>query len=148
MILKELYNEAMMENKMSVVLLIDFLVQEKKTLTFDDDVTKLAFYLQDKFANRMNQYLEAYNEMMNIVSREKTKETFMIRYDDDFYYVVAYTSEQAEKYFQHHIGSPNSIEIMPESTVMFWGEEEIEMTIGEIANRQKEIPIIVGSGEI
>jgi hypothetical protein len=58
--LRELYAEALMGKHYSLQLLIEFLVNEKKVLTMADDEEKLFFYLQDKFAQRMNDHLLAY----------------------------------------------------------------------------------------
>lgn len=45
-----------------LVLFIDFLVREKKVLTFDDPIDALDYYYQPKFAKKMNEYLAAYQE--------------------------------------------------------------------------------------
>jgi hypothetical protein len=58
--IRELYAEALMGKHQSLQLLIEFLVNEKKVLTMADEEEKLTFYLQDKFANKMNEHLLAY----------------------------------------------------------------------------------------
>lgn len=46
----------------SLKLLIDFLVFEKKVVKMDDPIDKLDYYLQDKFHNKMNEYLGGYKQ--------------------------------------------------------------------------------------
>lgn len=58
--IKELYKES--EGHESLKLLIRFLVKEKKVLRLEDDVSKLEYYLQPKFKNRMNEHLKQYKE--------------------------------------------------------------------------------------
>ena len=58
----EYYNEAIAEDHKSLILAIEFLVREKKVLTFADEGEKLEYYLQDRFKNRMNQLLNEYRE--------------------------------------------------------------------------------------
>jgi ABC-type cobalamin/Fe3+-siderophores transport system ATPase subunit len=60
MTIGELYHEAIIENEPSLLMLIDFLVKEKRVLTMDEPAAKLDYYLQDRFANKMNQYLREY----------------------------------------------------------------------------------------
>jgi hypothetical protein len=38
----------------------EYLVKERKVLKVNDDADKLSFYLQEQFANKMNQYLQEY----------------------------------------------------------------------------------------
>lgn len=63
MTIKELYHHAILLNEPSLILLIDFLVKEKQVLTLQDDTSKLDYYFQDKFQNKMNQYLVEYGGM-------------------------------------------------------------------------------------
>jgi hypothetical protein len=58
--IRELYAEALMGKHYSLQLVIELLVNEKKVLTMADEDEKLSFYLQDKFANKMNEHLLAY----------------------------------------------------------------------------------------
>lgn len=56
----ELYAIAKKEGAVSLYALIELVVLEKKTLNFMDDVSELDFYLQPKFASRMNELLIEY----------------------------------------------------------------------------------------
>jgi hypothetical protein len=58
--IRELYAEALIGKHYSLQLLIELLVNEKKVLTMADEEEKLTFYLQDEFANKMNEHLLAY----------------------------------------------------------------------------------------
>ena len=58
----EYYNDAMDNGHDDLSLVINYLVGEKKVLTFDDEGEKLEYYLQDRFKNRMNQLLNEYRE--------------------------------------------------------------------------------------
>jgi hypothetical protein len=58
--LSELYQIAKNENYYSLVLLIEFLVYEKKVLELSDSEEKLTYYLQDRFHKKLNEYLAEY----------------------------------------------------------------------------------------
>ncbi|MCY8824507.1 hypothetical protein [Bacillus atrophaeus] len=60
MTVREWYEEALRHNYYSLILLIEFLVYEKKTLRLQDSEDALNFYLQEKFHDRMNAHLLAY----------------------------------------------------------------------------------------
>ena len=60
MTVREYYAAALEENHESLILLIEFLMFEKKVLKASDSVDKLTYYLQDKFKNKMNDYLQEY----------------------------------------------------------------------------------------
>lgn len=60
--LKDLYLEAMESNEKILILFIEFLVKEKKVLTFEDDTSKLDYYFQERFRDKMNAYLKEYME--------------------------------------------------------------------------------------
>lgn len=62
MTVREWYKEAIIGKHYSLQLLIEFLVYEKNSIKFEDDTEKLNFYLQDRFANKMNEYLAEYEE--------------------------------------------------------------------------------------
>jgi hypothetical protein len=62
---KEHYEFAIKYNYYSLQLLIDYLVKERKVLKMSDDEDKLKYYLQDRFANKMNEYLKAYEVKKN-----------------------------------------------------------------------------------
>ena len=143
--IKEVYELALLEDEGSVILLVDFLMS-KKAISLEDDVETLRKYFLDKNAERMNQLLHDFNESMKILTRKKRRETFMIRYQNMFYYVVAYSEEQAKTYFLSTIGNPENIEIQPEQTEVTWNN--IQTTFEEIANRQKKLPEIVGAFEL
>lgn len=57
---RDWYKDAMIGKHYSLMLLIEFLVYEKNAVKFEDDEEKLTYYLQDRFANKMNQYLQEY----------------------------------------------------------------------------------------
>ena len=56
----EYYTEAKKHEHSSLVLLIDYLVNERKVLKMTDNETQLTYYLQDRFAVKMNAYLNEY----------------------------------------------------------------------------------------
>lgn len=58
----QVYQEAFRYKEDSLILLIDFLVLEKKVLSADDDVSKLEYFMQDRFKSKMNQHLRAYKK--------------------------------------------------------------------------------------
>lgn len=60
MYIKEVYLEAVKGKYKSLILVIQFLVYEKKVLTFDDDLEKLNYFLQEKFRDKMNVHLREY----------------------------------------------------------------------------------------
>jgi hypothetical protein len=60
MTVKESYLEAIQYQYYSLQLLIEFLVYEKKVLKFTDHEDKLKYFLQDRFAAKMNVYLADY----------------------------------------------------------------------------------------
>jgi hypothetical protein len=60
--LSELYQIAKKENYYSLVLLIEFLIHEKKVLKWTDSEEKLNYYLQDRFHKKMNGYLAEYEQ--------------------------------------------------------------------------------------
>jgi hypothetical protein len=62
MTVNDYYTEACTEGHYSLKLLIEFLVYEKKVITFSDDEEKLQHYLQPKFSNKMNEYLKEYED--------------------------------------------------------------------------------------
>ena len=66
MTLLEMYTEAKKENVVSAWMLIEFLVFEKKALTFMDDVSKLDYYYEPRFRNKMNEYLNQYMKQRGV----------------------------------------------------------------------------------
>ena len=63
MTVREWYKEAIVGKHHSLQLFIEFLVYEKKAVTFDDDGDKLSYFLQDKFNKKMNEYLLGYERV-------------------------------------------------------------------------------------
>lgn len=57
---QDCYKEAKQGGHYSLQLLIEFLVYEKKAISFEDETEKLTYFLQDRFTNKMNQYLTDY----------------------------------------------------------------------------------------
>lgn len=60
MLLRELYSEAIKENYEWLSILIEFLVFEKKTLSFDNDISELGHYFKPNNRARMNKLLLEY----------------------------------------------------------------------------------------
>ena len=58
MTILELYTEAKKDGVVSVWLLIEYLVFERKVLTFEDRVNGLDYYFEFRFRHSMNQYLK------------------------------------------------------------------------------------------
>jgi hypothetical protein len=63
--IRDEYKEAIIGKFRSLTLLIEFLVFEKKVLTFEDDADKLKFYFQEKFHKKMNEHLAEYERKIN-----------------------------------------------------------------------------------
>lgn len=64
--IRDWYLDAVDYNQESLLLLLDFLIYEKKVLTMEDDEEKLQFYFQEKFRNRMNEHLKKYKEQLEL----------------------------------------------------------------------------------
>jgi hypothetical protein len=75
MTVREWYEEALISKFYSLRLLIEFLVYEKKVIKFEDDEAKLKYYLQDRFAKKMNEYLSVYEVKRNEQIRTANHET-------------------------------------------------------------------------
>ncbi len=60
MTLKEVYENAILEDYESLQLLIEFLIFEKQVLTFEDDSKELDLYFLPKHKERMNKLLMEY----------------------------------------------------------------------------------------
>ncbi|MDG0765404.1 hypothetical protein [Bacillus halotolerans] len=65
MTVRDWYREALRHNYYSLILLIEFLVYEKKTISLQDPEQALNFYLQERFKDKMNAYLLAYEQQIN-----------------------------------------------------------------------------------
>lgn len=140
--IRDLYMAAILNNHQSLVLLIDLLVNEKKVLTLEDETTKLDHYLQDRFAVKMNEYLEEYNLTKKIVAAANEMNVFQIRLFDSFFYVAAHTMEQAETFFINEYGEIHEIRVeIPELEVE--GEEGLH-TLKQIIMKTKSFPSILG----
>jgi hypothetical protein len=53
------------DNYLTGFLLVHLLVYEKQALKITDDITKIDFYLQDRFKNKMNEELQRMAEKFN-----------------------------------------------------------------------------------
>lgn len=60
MTVHDYYQQAKSNDYDSLILLIDYLVHERKVLKMEDNADKLSFYLQDKYQAKMNEYLIEY----------------------------------------------------------------------------------------
>jgi hypothetical protein len=65
MTVREVYAEAIKGKHYSLRLLIEFLVYEKKVLSFSDDQSKLNRYLLEKHSEKMNKLLADYEVKIN-----------------------------------------------------------------------------------
>ncbi|WAT23150.1 hypothetical protein O0R52_09405 [Bacillus halotolerans] len=65
MTVRDWYRVALRHNYYSLILLIEFLVYEKKTISLQDPEQALNFYLQERFKDKMNAYLLAYEQQIN-----------------------------------------------------------------------------------
>lgn len=58
--IEDLYKQAKKFNHYSLTILIEYLVNERKVLKMTDGEEQLTYYLQDRFAVKMNGYLAEY----------------------------------------------------------------------------------------
>ena len=58
MTVRELMNEALNGRYESLILLIDLLVTDKKKVSYEDDISVLDFYLQEKFRDKINGHIK------------------------------------------------------------------------------------------
>lgn len=65
MIVKDYYKEAIQYNHYSLQLWIEYLVNERKVLKMTDNIENFTYYLQDKFAKKMNEYIAEYEVVRN-----------------------------------------------------------------------------------
>jgi hypothetical protein len=65
MTIQELYQEALTHNYYSLLLVIDYLVIERKVLEMADSDEKLTYYLQGRFSKKLNEYLAEYEKKRN-----------------------------------------------------------------------------------
>ncbi|MGH0945156.1 hypothetical protein ACQVTS_29215 [Bacillus mycoides] len=60
MTVMDMYTEAKKDEILSPWLLIEYLVFERKAITFADSVDKLTYFFEERFRNKMNEYLVEY----------------------------------------------------------------------------------------
>ncbi|OHR73980.1 hypothetical protein HMPREF3291_05185 [Bacillus sp. HMSC76G11] len=60
MTVRELYLEAIKEKHYGLKIVIEYLVNERKVLKMTDQQEQLTYFLQDKFASKMNDYLSEF----------------------------------------------------------------------------------------
>lgn len=63
---QDYYEEAKEYKHYSLVLLIEYLVYERKVLQMTDQQEKLSYYLQDRFQAKMNEYLAEYEKKRRV----------------------------------------------------------------------------------
>ncbi|WOA61030.1 hypothetical protein [Bacillus mycoides] len=56
----DMYTEAKKDGIVSTWLLIEYLVFERKAITFADSMDKLTHFFEERFRNKMNEYLVEY----------------------------------------------------------------------------------------
>lgn len=66
MTILDMYTEAKKDGIVSAWLLIEYLVFERKAVTFVDGVDKLDYFFEDRFRNKMNEFLEDYKQSRGI----------------------------------------------------------------------------------
>ncbi|MBA2878013.1 hypothetical protein HNR63_001067 [Anoxybacillus kamchatkensis] len=131
--IRELYEEAIRYEYYSLVLIIDFLVREKKVLSLDDDAEKIDYYFQPKFKRAMYRYLDEYNEKTNIM-----KPVPMLYYAPrQNVYVLAYDAEQAK-----HVAKTDQIEVAEEPLFYVTENGIIRMTRRDIRRKAPKIPYV------
>jgi response regulator of citrate/malate metabolism len=60
--IKELFEYAIVEKEFSLALLLDFLVNEKKTVKMSDDISVLDYYTKPNNRKKMNLLLDQYRD--------------------------------------------------------------------------------------
>jgi hypothetical protein len=70
MMVGEYYEGALMDGQDSLILVIEFLVFEKKVLQMEDTGDRLSYFLQDRFKNKMNEQLKAYKNGRKTIMQE------------------------------------------------------------------------------
>ena len=66
MTIQEIYHEAKQGNYYSLILLIEYLVKERKVLEWNSSEDKLTYYLQDRFHKKLNEYLAEYERRREV----------------------------------------------------------------------------------
>lgn len=62
----DMYTEAKKDGIVSTWLLIEYLVFERKAITFADNMDKFAYFFEERFRNKMNEYLVEYMRQRGI----------------------------------------------------------------------------------
>jgi hypothetical protein len=144
--IRALYLAAIVNNHQSLVLLIDYLTKVRNVLSLEDDSEKIKYYLKSEFKNKMNEYLAEYNEAMKMVIRSKEVNVYQVRFYDSFFYLAAFTQEEAESFFKAEYGELHEIRIeIPELEVE--GEDGVQ-TLRQIIMKTKSFPSILGYWEL
>jgi hypothetical protein len=138
--------DTLIQKHYSLQLLIEFLVYEKKVVSFEDDKKALDLYFMEKHKTRMNGLLQEYNIHRNVVKESKELQVYQIRKNDTFYYVAAYTKEQAETFFKSKYGEFNQIKIeLPELLVE---KENGIFSLKQIMMNTRTFPSVLGKWEL
>lgn len=143
MTIRELYATAIEQREESLLLLLDFLLHEKRAIKLDDDTSVLNYYYQDRFHVKMNEYLSAHNEKRNIVKKETRPEVFHIKSENGRYFIAAHTEEQALTLFRERIGG-EIYTIHPEPLHLTVFERGVERKWESIVQKVKVIPSLLG----
>ncbi|MFD2658577.1 hypothetical protein [Gracilibacillus thailandensis] len=91
--IKECLNIAIEENYPSLQALIMLVVFDKKTLTLDQDMKELDFYVQDRFRDRMNPLITEMKE--KIPDKE---DLYEVLYDGHVYLIKAKTLDDLKSF--------------------------------------------------
>ncbi|MED4978233.1 hypothetical protein P9726_00500 [Geobacillus stearothermophilus] len=144
----ELLQEAVDSGEHSLVLLIDFLLF-KKAVTYDDDASKIDYYLQDRFRNKMNEYLSEHLEKNPwLWPEQEERHVFSVKTQEKRYFIAAQTKTQALGFFQREIGGEVlSIETYHQCEEV-WELDEKEQpkktTWSELLQRVEKAPCFLG----
>jgi len=147
MTIRELYAEAIEHKQESLILLLDLLFA-KKAVKLDDDTKVIRKYYKPEFQAKMNEYLNAHNEIRQIVKPKERVEVFNIKSEKGRYFIVAYTKEQALELYNKRFGGevysihsePLHLEVLEFSTK----EETKEKTWHDLLSKVKKIPSLLG----
>jgi hypothetical protein len=145
MTLKDYLMLANEKENTDLAVLIMFLVMEKKVLTFEDEVNMLDFYLQPKFATRMNELLTEYKERMNIQPKPNVYE---VETKNVVFYVKANHGNIARDLIKQMSLTPIKIDVLPIDYPMILENnkgEIVKTTIKKLRNRINENSVILGS---
>lgn len=62
----ELYNDAIVFNESSILLLLDFLIFEKDTVKMEDPISTLELYFKPNNRSKMNRLLDEYKTSLGV----------------------------------------------------------------------------------